>query len=200
LPDFFLDFSIEKFHWINEPKDRAVSDAKVKIVTEPDTDLWSRTYYNFRRTTAHMLVMETEIQFFSFSVKADRRGTVLFDQCGVVIYQDEENWFKGSMEYENYRFQNLGSVVTNNGYSDFGTSAIDPRITAMYYRLNRRQSDFLLECSPDGSDYTPLRLFHLFRGAGIIHFGIYACSPSNTSCTAEFTEMSLDECQWPAWK
>jgi len=200
LSDFFPDFSVEKFHWINEPKNHSASDTRVRIVTEPDTDLWQRTYYNFRRTTAHMLVMETENQFFSFSVKADRQGTALFDQCGVVIYQDEENWFKGSMEYENERFQNLGSVVTNNGYSDFGTSATDPRITAMYYRLSRRQSDFLLECSSDGSDYTPLRLFHLFKGADAIRFGIYACSPSNASCTAEFTEMSIGKCQWRAWE
>lgn len=38
-----------------------------------------------------------------------------FDQCGVVLYLDAENWLKGSIEYENERFQHLGSVVTNHG-------------------------------------------------------------------------------------
>ena len=40
-----------------------------------------------------------------------------FDQCGVVMYLDSENWLKGSIEYENDEFQHLGSVATNHGYS-----------------------------------------------------------------------------------
>ena len=31
-----------------------------------------------------------------------------FDQCGVVMYLDSENWLKGSIEYENDNFQHLG--------------------------------------------------------------------------------------------
>ena len=52
-------------------------------------------------------------------------GKVLFDQCGVVMYLDSENWLKASIEYENERFQRLGSVVTNLGYSDWATTDIN---------------------------------------------------------------------------
>ena len=58
-----------------------------------------------------------------------------FDQCGVVMYLDSENWLKGSIEYENDYFQHLGSVVTNNGYSDWATTEIDAEIKSMWYRL-----------------------------------------------------------------
>jgi regulation of enolase protein 1 (concanavalin A-like superfamily) len=194
-------FPVDKLQWINKPKKFSVNSKEIRISTEPDTDLWQRTYYKFRRNTAHMLVMPAEAPFFTFSVKTVRNGTGLFDQCGVVIYQDEENWFKGSMEYENDRFQNLGSVVTNNGYSDFGTGAVDPALTTMYYRLSRREGDFFLETSRTGLDYTPARIFHLIKGEGSIRFGVYACSPSKcSSCDAVFTEMVLGECQWKAWE
>ena len=45
-----------------------------------------------------------------------------FDQCGIVVYLDSENWLKASIEYENDRFQHLGSIVTNGGYSDWATN------------------------------------------------------------------------------
>ena len=36
----------------------------------------------------------------------------------------------------------------------------------------------------------------MFCGAGKIQFGIYACSPEDSSFTAKFTKMQLTECQW----
>lgn len=33
--------------------------------------------------------------------------------------KNSENWLKASVEYENNKFQHLGSVVTNHGYSDW---------------------------------------------------------------------------------
>ena len=38
----------------------------------------------------------------------------------------------------------------------------------------------------------------LWEGAGKIKFGIYACSPENSSFKAVFTDMKLMECQWNA--
>ena len=77
--------------------------------------MWQRTYYHFRNDNAPVLQIETEEKFFSFMVKTDfKESHHRFDQCGVVMYLDSENWLKGSIEYENDNFQHLGSVVTNN--------------------------------------------------------------------------------------
>ena len=66
-----------------------------------------------------MLQIETEETYFSFVVKTDFSGSHhRFDQCGIVMYLDSENWIKGSVEYEDERWQHLGSVVTDHGYSD----------------------------------------------------------------------------------
>ena len=101
------------------------------------TDLWQRTYYHFRNDNAPVLQIETEEKFFSFMVKTDfKESHHRFDQCGVVMYLDSENWLKGSIEYENDNFQHLGSVVTNNGYSDWATTEIDAVDVKMIIALN----------------------------------------------------------------
>ena len=193
-----MKLDIRNFRWTREPKSFTVSDDKVEILTKPHTDLWQRTYYHFRNDNAPVFQMETDEKFFSYLVKTEFDSHHRFDQCGVVMYLDSENWLKGSIEYENETFQNLGSVVTNHGYSDWATTAIDAGIKSMWYRLSRREDDYCIECSADGVHFSQMRVCHLFRGGGKIRFGIYACSPEDSSFRAVFTDLSLTECKWLA--
>ena len=137
--------------WMREPKHYEISDNRILITTAPHTDLWQRTYYHFRNDNAPVLQMETDERYFSFIVKTDFSDSHhRFDQCGIVMYLDSENWLKASVEFENEQFQHLGSVVTNNGYSDWATTEISADIKTMWYRLSRREDDFCIECSIDG--------------------------------------------------
>ena len=113
---------------------------------------------------------------------------------------DSENWLKASVEYENEEYQRLGSVATNHGYSDWATMDIPASVKEMWYRLSRRESDFCIECSTDGVNFKQMRICHMWEGAGEITFGIYACSPENSSFKATFTEMEITECKWEAHK
>ncbi len=190
---------LKAFQWTRAPKSYEVGENEVKIVTEPHTDLWQRTYYHFRNDNAPVFQMETEEKFFSFSVKTDfKNSRRRFDQCGIVVYLDSENWLKASIEYENERFQHLGSVVTNVGYSDWATTEIPAAVKSMWYRLSRREDDFCIECSEDGVRFKQMRVCHLRHGGGKIRFGIYACSPEDSSFQAIFTDFRLTECQWKA--
>ena len=193
-----MRFHTHDFRWTREPDNFTVSDDKVEIITKPHTDLWQRTYYHFRNDNAPVFQMETDEKYFSFLVKTDFESKHRFDQCGVVMYLDSENWLKGSIEYENEQFQHLGSVVTNHGYSDWATTAIAPDIKSMWYRLSRRESDFCIECSADGVHFSQMRICHMWQGGDTIRFGIYACSPEDSSFKATFTNMAVTECQWPA--
>jgi len=143
--------------------------------------------------------METDEQFFSFVVRTNFAGAHhRFDQCGVVMYLDSENWLKGSVEYENEEFQHLGSVATNHGWSDWATTAIPASVKTMWYRFSRRQDDYCIECSQDGVHFSQMRICHMWEGAGKVKFGIYACSPEDSSFTAFFDHVELTECKWLA--
>ena len=192
-------FDVSRLQWTRRPKTYSVAPGRIEIVTEPGTDLWQRTYYHFRNDNAPVLQMESEEPFFSFWVKTDfSESHHRFDQCGIVLYLDSENWLKGSVEYENEAFAHLGSVVTNHGYSDWATTAIPAEEKTMWYRLSRREDDYCIECSRDGSHFSQMRVCHLWEGAGPIRFGIYACSPEDSSFRAVFTDMRITECMWQA--
>ena len=193
-----MEFSIQDFKWTREPERFTVRGDRVEIVTRPHTDLWQRTYYHFRNDNAPVFQMETEEKFFSFTVKTQFESKHRFDQCGIVMYLDSENWLKGSIEYENEQFQHLGSVVTNHGYSDWATTAIDASIKVVWYRFSRREADNCIECSADGVQFSQMRICHMWNGGGAIRFGIYACSPEDSSFKAIFTDMELTDCKWLA--
>lgn len=190
-----------------------MSDKSLELTTEPNTDLWQRTYYGFQNENAPALLLESQQDFsFTFQTHFDYKNR--FDQCGVVIFLDQNHWFKGAIEYESAQFARLGSVVTNNGYSDWATQDIS-LISSIWYRLHRRGPDFLLEYSLDGEVFKQMRIFHIMPlGETTTHmgqsdtlnvenhrpvkFGLYACSPSESSFTAKFDNFLLTENQWQA--
>lgn len=191
-----MEFKSENLYWIRPPKEYTVTDERIEIITEPVTDLWQRTYYHFQNDNAPVLQMKTSETFFSFTVKTAFESSWRFDQCGVVMYLDSDNWIKASIEYENGEYQRLGSVVTNLGYSDWATTDIPASIKHMWYRLSRREDDYCLESSLDGVNFKQMRICHLHKGAGEISFGVYACSPEHSSFKATFTDMEITECKW----
>lgn len=191
--------TVNDFVWTREPKKHTIAEDQIRMVTEPGTDLWQRTYYHFRNDNAPVLQMKTSEKFFSFVVKTDfANAQHRFDQCGIVMYLDSENWLKGSIEYENEEFQHLGSVVTNHGYSDWATTEIPTSVKSMWYRLSRREDDFCIECSEDGIRFKQMRVCHMHEAQEDVTFGIYACSPENSSFEAVFTHMAVIDCQWKA--
>ncbi|MBO4390675.1 MAG: DUF1349 domain-containing protein [Lachnospiraceae bacterium] len=191
----FLDLDPQ---WIRKPKQVNVFDDSIEMITESGTDLWQRTYYGFSNDNAPVFQVMTEEKYFSFTVKTQFESKDRFDQCGVAMYLDSDNWFKSSVEYENDSIQRLGSVVTNNGYSDWATTDIPATVKEMWYRFSRRESDYCIECSEDGVNFKQMRIFHMFHGADSIVFGIYACSPSTGAFKATFSNLLVTDCLWEA--
>ncbi len=193
-----MKINAKNMKWTRAPKQHLITEDTVEIITEPNTDLWQRTYYHFRNDNAPVLQMETDEKYFSFVVRTEFDTKVRYDQSGIVMYLNSENWLKVSVEYENKEIQRLGSVVTNNGYSDWASVDVDAKIKSVWFRLSRRDDDFCIENSTDGVNFSQMRICHMFNVKDTIRFGIYACSPENSSFKARFTDMEITECKWLA--
>ena len=189
------EIRFDELQWLNEPSEWEWSDGILRLVTDPGTDFWQRTYYGFRNDNGSVCYFEREGNF-SFTVKTSFDSSHLFDQCGVVVYQNSDTWCKGSIEYESPRVSKLGSVVTNGGYSDWASTDIDASSGEMWYRLSRRGQDFLIENSLDGEDFHQMRIFHFHEPVKAARIGVYACSPLDSRFTALFSHMNLSECLW----
>ncbi len=189
------NFLNEELSYYNSPNIN-IKDNTLEFVTQPNTDLWQNTYYNFQHDNAPFVQMKISEKYFSFTVKVKYFSKRRFDQAGIILYLDSENWLKASVEYENENFQRLGSVVTNNGFSDWATVDIPSEVKEMYYRLSRRENDFCIENSLDGVNYKQMRICHLYNANDEISMGVYACSPEESSFKAIFSDMVISDCLW----
>jgi regulation of enolase protein 1 (concanavalin A-like superfamily) len=207
-----MSIQLSEAKWLNPPTTFEVKGQTLSLTTDPHTDFWQRSYYGFRNDNAHALLW-TYSDNFTFTARASFNYKSLFDQCGLAIYLDSDNWFKASIEYETPDLARLGSVVTNLGYSDWATTDI-ATTSSMWYRLSRRGPDFLIENSTDGQTFHQMRVFHLHRlgettldmgrqdppapPAQPVAFGLYACSPLDASFQARFDLLKLEPCLWKA--
>ena len=195
-----INDELYKYRWMNQPKHFVVEKNRLIIETESGTDLWQRTYYGFQNNNAPSFLQEVEGDF-SFVVKTEfEESWFMYDQCGLLLYIDSENWVKVSVEFENDSISRLGSVVTNLGYSDWATTDIPADTSEMWYRLSRRGQDFYIENSTDGKTYRQMRMLHMHKISEKVQIGVYACSPLKSSFNAVFSEFGTGPCEWPEFK
>ncbi|MCA1759206.1 MAG: DUF1349 domain-containing protein, partial [Bacteroidales bacterium] len=147
----------EQFYWINPPKKFTLDNGILKIQTEPETDFWQRTHYGFSKANAPAFLTKFDGDF-TFSVKTRFLTQNRYDQCGVLLYIDDENWVKVSVEHENEQFARLGSVVTNLGYSDWATTDIPFPVNEMSCRLSLKGQDVFIEYAEKDAGFNQMRI------------------------------------------
>ncbi|MFT8329569.1 MAG: DUF1349 domain-containing protein, partial [Oenococcus oeni] len=174
--------------WLNKPKSYTEKNDSLIIKTESQTDMWQRTHYGFSKNNASMYLTSSNDRNFVYQVKTEFASNYLYDQCGIMLYLNENNWAKFSSEYENVQFQRLGGVVTKNAYSDWATQDIPTNIKGIDYKVIREANDFIVEYSFDDKDYHQLRIFNLAFDKTLdkVQIGLYACSPQGKGFEAQF--------------
>ncbi len=182
------------YSWLNEPEKYQMGNG-LEIWTMPQTDFWQRTHYGFRNDNGHCLLQEITGDF-CLTTQVKFRPTTLYEQCGLIIRLDENNWIKASTEYINEESSKLGSVVTNLGFSDWATQDIASSINQLWYRISRRGQDFLIEASRDGVIWQQLRICHLHEAKETIAAGLYACSPLESSFYCRFHFLQVGPNLW----
>lgn len=186
----------QPFLWSNEPK-YTFQNGSLTMITSGSTDFWQRTHYGFRADNAHALLTRIGDEF-TFTARCVFEAKSRYDQGGLYIRIDEENWIKIGIEAENDEISRLGSVCTNLGYSDWATIDIPASINSMYYRVSSKGDDLLVECSYDGNDWTQMRICHMHAHEDHYLVGLYACSPKEEAGGAVYTfdRISIEKSIW----
>ena len=184
-------------YWLNEPSHYRLGDG-LEIFTDEKTDFWQRTHYGFQRDDGHCLLTRQSGDF-SVTTRVEFDPRTRYDQCGLIVRIDSQNWIKVSTEYEDEHVSRLGSVATNLGYSDWATQDIPSDRREMWYRISKRGSDFLLENSRDGQEWLQMRITHLHKPAEHYEIGVYACSPIGKDFRCCFRLLEISDSQWQAF-
>ncbi|MBN1995518.1 MAG: DUF1349 domain-containing protein [Anaerolineae bacterium] len=182
------------FYWFNEPEKYSVG-AGLEIYTNEKTDFWQKTHYGFSRDDGHCLFTRLEGDF-AITTHVEFEPQNQYDQGGLMVRADNRHWLKTSVEYEDAAISRLGSVVTNLGFSDWATQDIPAATTAMWYRLNKKGEDFLIESSFDGAAWQQMRVAHLHYCPPSLEVGVYACSPIGAGFRCRFLLLQIEESDW----
>ena len=182
------------FYWFNEPRNYHLGNG-LEIFTDERTDFWQRTHYGFQRDDGHCLLTR-QTGDFSLTTQVEFEPREKYDQCGLIVRIDSQNWIKVSTEYESEHISRLGSVATNLGYSDWATQDVPSDRRLMWYRISKRGRDFLLENSLNGQTWIQMRITHLHKETESYEIGVYACSPIGRDFRCCFKRLEISDSLW----
>lgn len=173
----FLE-NIKNFDWYNEPYNFRFIDEGLLIEAKPQTDFWQSRDYNFYKDNGHIF---GENRQDNFILQAKWFFPKIKDsaQCGLIIRSDAYNWIKVGLLSPNPYCPQIGVVVSHQGYSDWSIVDFSKNINELYFRIKRRNNDFIVFYSQDGKSFHQIRMLHLPKISQTVFIGAYICSPKD---------------------
>ena len=177
----------KEFKWMSPPKSWSESEGVVKLKTDPETDFWRKTHYGFISDNGHFLYSEQEGDF-EISLKFSGKYAELYDQAGLMIFLDHENWIKAGIEYVE-GIQNASAVVTRD-CSDWSVAALKGMPASFFIKAKRGRDYVEISYSLDGEKYSLLRQAY-FPPSPSVQVGIMAASPKGSGFDVTFDSLQI---------
>lgn len=146
--------TLEKMNWFNEPAQWSVSGNRLTMAVTPKSDYWRISHYGFTVDDAPFYYGEYGGEFEA-KVKISGDYKVRFDQAGMMIRIDHENYIKAGIEYVDGKY-NLSTVVTHHT-SDWSVIALDKPVDFIWIKAVRRLDAVEIFYSFDDKEYTMMR-------------------------------------------
>lgn len=179
--------TLEKMNWYNEPEQWYINHGALTMQVTPNTDYWRISHYGFTVDDAPFYYAEYGGEFEA-KVKISGDYKVRFDQAGMMIRLDHENYIKSGIEYVDGKY-NVSTVVTHTT-SDWSVTALDRPVEAIWIKAVRRKDAIEIFYSFDDKEY------HMMRNAWMkancpVKIGMFAASPDGTGFKATFTDFKV---------
>jgi uncharacterized protein len=175
--------------WTNEPPHWSLDDGALSVTSGPKTDFWRVTHYGFTHDDGHFY-HQTADGDFTFSAQFTGQYRDLYDQAGIMLRIDAENWIKCGVEYVEGTQQ--ASVVVTRGVSDWSVTALPQNPPTVWLKLKRGGDGVEVFYSLDGTSYTLLRLAY-FPPAVPAQIGLMCASPQGDGFTVRFDRFGMEQ-------
>lgn len=173
--------------WFNEPLKWNIQDETIQVTSTQNTDFWRKTHYGFIRDNGHFYYQQV-IGDFITEVKVSGEYRDLYDQAGLMLRLDRENWLKCGIELVE-GVQQISAVVTRD-YSDWSIVPMLDNPTVIWLRVIRQNSTIEIYYSFDGVQYTMLRMAYLTEAENI-DVGIMCASPKGKGFATTFEQFKI---------
>jgi len=171
-------------HWLNEPSRTEIEGDDLVVFTEERTDFWRTTSYGFVRDSGHALLVDFPLGS-SIEVTYESDFEAAFDQAGVMVRADAQNWVKAGVELSDGVPQ-LGAVATRD-VSDW-SMAPAPEWTrcSITVRASRSGDALTIRARKDDGPWQMVRVTPLDPRLAATA-GPFCCSPSRAGLKVRFT-------------
>ena len=173
-----LDF-LQHFKWHNEPENVRFDDSKMLVSVAEKTDFWQAKHHNYIIDTGHFFHTH-RMGNFGFVLKMSVEDTLAYDQCGLMLKVNHENWAKVGLMTENNQVHSIASVVTIDSSSDLSLLHMDSKVTDIWFKMLKKNNDYILYYSIDGDSYVKVRQFYIPNAVPEIAIGAFFCSPKRS--------------------
>ncbi len=174
--------------WLNAPPDWALTDDALSLTTGNKTDFWQDTFYGFRRDNGHFLGLDVAGDFTGF-IEFQAAYEILYDQAGLMMRADAQNWVKAGIEYSD-DVTNFSAVVTRDGRSDWSVISVPKIIGPQHVRLTRTGGAVIVHYLGAAGAWHLMRVAD-FPPDARIKFGPMACSPQRSGLAVHFTGIHI---------
>lgn len=187
-------------HWMNEPPKWNDDGKTLTIEAAGDTDFWCNTFVDYVKDSGHFYYEIVPGDFVA-TVRFEAEYRDQYDQAGLFVRQDANNWLKCGVEIVNgtwardYKYRGSAHLImaglTANGWSEWATLPQLPENPPhVWMRMIREGKTLFVDYSLDGKDFTVLKLCAL-PTAKELWIGRYAAAPSGTGFTSRFTSYQV---------
>jgi regulation of enolase protein 1 (concanavalin A-like superfamily) len=175
--------------WTRTPVSQKLENGHLIVEAAEGSDWWRITSYGFIHDDGHALLREFP-QDSSIEVSFVLNFKEQFDQCGILIRSDEENWTKAAVEFSDGHPQ-LGAVVTRS-QSDWSTGRVSEWIGKEVTIRVSRSGDALTVRAKADEDYRLVRVAPLDSRRSWTA-GPMLCAPTRAGFVATLTSWRVGE-------
>lgn len=179
--------TLEKMNWFNEPADWSISDGKLTMSVTPKSDYWRISHYGFTVDDAPFYYAEYGGEFEA-KLKVAGDYKVRFDQAGMMIRIDHENYIKTGIEFVDGKY-NLSTVVTHHT-SDWSVIALDRPVKELWIKAVRRLDAIEIFYSFDDKEYTLMRNAWMEANCPV-KVGMMAACPDGDGFNVTFSDFTV---------
>jgi hypothetical protein len=173
--------------WLNTPPEWSIDDGMLSLTTGESTDFWRKTHYGFIRESGHFLQMPAP-HAFTASLVFHGQYETLYDQAGIMLRIDAENWIKCGIEHSD-GMTNFSIVVTR-GKSDWSVIG-QPLIAGPQTVRLTAQNDAVIAHFKTPDDTWQLMRVADFPTSPAAMIGPTACSPERSGFKASFLGLDV---------
>ena len=179
--------TLEKMQWFNEPENWSIENETLTMDVTPQSDYWRISHYGFTVDDAPFLYT-TRGGEFEVKVKISGEYKERFDQAGLMIRIDKENYIKTGIEFVDGKY-NLSTVVTHTT-SDWSVIELDEPVEFVWIKAVRRLDAVEIFYSFDDKHYTMMRNCWLQDNTPVM-VGMMAACPDGKGFKATFSDFKI---------